>query len=215
MFCGKCGKEFDDNTVFCPNCGERLEKSVSVPPVEINSSVERQGKIIGNILRGVVAVAVIVLVIMGVKKIFFPDSYEKLVKEYCKAIEENDGEKLLSLIPDDYIEAALEDGDFENEEELAGEMEDQMKEAWGKAKDTYGDDINFSCEIVESTKDEDRMKKRNMEMEEEYNLKEEISEYYKLELKIKMEGDKGSGSTTNNIGVMKIDGNWYLDPGSM
>ena len=214
MFCGKCGKKLDDNMVFCPDCGENIKKSASVEPIKLDTSLERQGKIIGNVLRIVVAIVVIVLIIIGVKKLFFRDTYEDLVKKYCNAIEEKNAEKIISLIPNECMEAAVQSG--EDKEEIVRKLENHLNSMWINAKNKYGDELDFSYDIIKTKKcDEDRIKKLNMEFKDEYDIKGEISECYNLELKIELKGDKGSISKTPDINVIKIDENWYLDPGSI
>ena len=69
MFCGKCGKEIDNNVQFCQFCGNQIVKGeTSEEKKEIDSSVhkpeqEESNGIIGIIITGIIFIILICLLL--------------------------------------------------------------------------------------------------------------------------------------------------------
>lgn len=68
MFCARCGKEIDNDSTFCPFCGQKTDEPVerggSSP--KPGASAKKPGK---KVIRGIAAVVVVLLVIFGITKI--------------------------------------------------------------------------------------------------------------------------------------------------
>ena len=62
MYCGQCGKEINDNSVFCPYCGNKMEVTNIVQEKRSPESIINA---IG-LLRNICAVLSIVFLISGV-----------------------------------------------------------------------------------------------------------------------------------------------------
>ena len=56
MFCGKCGKEYEEGTLFCPGCGTRIDDDVSVTG---NESITGEEKAETNAKEKITVVAII------------------------------------------------------------------------------------------------------------------------------------------------------------
>lgn len=216
MFCGKCGSECDEDTVFCPNCGEKVGQELDAPVNAVESSIDQQGKMIGNILRIAIAVVVVVVVVIGVKTIFFSKGYVKVVKKYYKAVENADGKELMSLFPDEYNEYLMDVSDYDDEEEMIEDKDEALEDSWDEAKDSFGEDVAFTYEIQKCKElDEDELKEINEDYKDDFDFEEEVSKGYEVKVRVIMEGEDKKESETQKLNVIKIKGKWYLDPGSI
>ena len=72
MYCGQCGKEINDNSVFCPYCGNKMEVTNIVQEKRSPESIINA---IG-LLRNICAVLSIVFLISGVFCVKVSDSYK-------------------------------------------------------------------------------------------------------------------------------------------
>lgn len=59
MFCSKCGKEIDDNAVFCKYCGTRFNNT-EVPP---QNTIKHNKMNVGSIIGGIVLVIIFYYII--------------------------------------------------------------------------------------------------------------------------------------------------------
>ncbi len=68
MFCARCGKEIDNDSTFCPFCGQKTDE-----PVERGGGGPKPGapakKPGKKVIRGIAAVVVVLLVIFGITKV--------------------------------------------------------------------------------------------------------------------------------------------------
>ncbi len=69
MFCARCGKEIDNDSTFCPFCGQKTDEPVEsgggIPKPKTGSAKKSGRKVIG----GIAAVAVVVLIIFGISRL--------------------------------------------------------------------------------------------------------------------------------------------------
>lgn len=67
MFCARCGKEIDDDSTFCPFCGQNTNEPVeSGGGGKSKESVKMPGK---KVIGGIAVVAVVLLVVFGISKV--------------------------------------------------------------------------------------------------------------------------------------------------
>lgn len=96
MFCAKCGKEIDNDSTFCPFCGQNTNE-----PVESGGggkpkvSVKMPGK---KVIGGIAAVAVMVLVVFGISKVIGG------ISNRAKSLPE----KLFAMSAEDYVSLTRE-----------------------------------------------------------------------------------------------------------
>lgn len=62
MFCGKCGAQYDEGALFCPKCGNSLQKNANMPVKEVENTLVKQKK--GG-KKWLVAVIIIFLILGG------------------------------------------------------------------------------------------------------------------------------------------------------
>lgn len=63
-FCSKCGTEMEDNAAFCPNCGDKDEKTVNV-----NVNVNKTAPMIAK--RDIVVAIILSIVTCGIYSIYW------------------------------------------------------------------------------------------------------------------------------------------------
>ena len=113
MFCNNCGKQIDDATVFCPNCGAKVnadmtgnsaDKEVSAVAVEA-TDVKKKKKGKGGMIAGIAAAVVVIAAGAGTALYFTSDTYKigKNVKLAAKNYDNGDYDSAL-----EYYEAVLE-----------------------------------------------------------------------------------------------------------
>lgn len=101
MFCGKCGSEIKENTLYCSNCGQRLSQT------DLPKSKENKMKnwICVNKKKVIVAVSILAVLIIGLtifcaspkKKIDYTD-YLEVLQVCCDAVNERDKEILDDIV---------------------------------------------------------------------------------------------------------------------
>lgn len=68
MYCNKCGKEIQDNKLFCINCGEKIEKSINI--------LSRTGNNFG-LSKGIMIINNIIMIIVGLGFICTANKWNK------------------------------------------------------------------------------------------------------------------------------------------
>ncbi len=69
MFCARCGKEIDNDSTFCPFCGQKTDEPVESgggTPKPKTGFAKKSGR---KVIRGIAAVAVVVLMIFGISRL--------------------------------------------------------------------------------------------------------------------------------------------------
>ena len=62
MYCMKCGKEIEDGTNFCPNCGMNLRANETARPIQ---QEQGSGKSIVSLVLGIVGIIAWIIPIIG------------------------------------------------------------------------------------------------------------------------------------------------------
>ncbi len=115
MYCGKCGKEIDNDSEFCSFCGEkirtrlRMEPSnplTSVPKKQIN--VKSQKVIVGThkkniwrILLGVSALVILVCACFVILNLIDSNSYEKPIATFMEGLSRRDNDAIDKIVAPD------------------------------------------------------------------------------------------------------------------
>lgn len=216
MICKKCGAEFEG--VFCPNCGQKVDEGAvnagasdagtadtgtvntsTVDSISLESTTERQGKMIGNILRIAVGVVALILIIVVVRLIFFKGDYEDLVNDFYKAVEKQDGGAVMDMM----LPELMEKSDYSDEY-----MEENVQKIIESTYETYakkcGEGFDITGEIIKDSEDKEKLEDMNEELETD------AEECRQLKIRVKIEGDDGTDEDEETITVVKVKGRWYF-----
>lgn len=200
MFCGYCGQQNPDDSLFCSNCGASLQTSPAVHPPVANGSGSFKGpdsrtvKIIAAAAGCVAALIVVVVLLINV----LGGGETKPVKTFLTGLEKCNVEKMLSVFPDEIMDEA--DLDKSDIRDLQEELEDIMDD----------EDIKISFEIKD-TKDVKRSTLRELQdlYDDAYDL--EVTDAKTIKAKVTAEVDGDKEKETMEFGVVKIGGKWYMD----
>lgn len=139
------------------------------------------------------------------------DSYESIVDDYFKAIKEGDAEKIVSLFPEDYMDGLVENYYADDKDEY---IEWQQEELDDLLEDLEDEDVDIS-KLKYKITDKNKFSKSEIK-----DLKEQLEEWYEVELDIKeavtlfvdatapVDGNKET--TDMWLRVVKVDGSWYI-----
>ena len=137
-------------------------------------------------------------------------SHKSVVKTLFASIEKGDAEKMLSLFPEEVLEAMEEN--LGDEDEVLEYFEDAMDSLMDEFEDMYGDDIKITYEIEDEDElDEDDIDEIIDFYEEYLDADLDIEAAYELEVEATIEGEDDDDTDEMTIFVIKIDGKWYLD----
>ena len=212
MFCKNCGTQLKEGAKFCPKCG--------TPAANVNtggngggyqggaSPVQPQKKppyLAIGLIAIVVGVVIVLAVVLG--KSVFGKGYEKPIKTMVKGVEEQDGRVISSVFPEKTVEAM--------EDELGFDKKDF--EYIFSRKDWENKDVKVKYEIEYNKKlDKDAIEDIEDEIKKELDIREDISAARELDvtMTVYVDGDEEDDNDTT-IEVIKVDGNWYINPISL
>ncbi len=135
-------------------------------------------------------------------------SYERVVDTYIQASFEGDAKKILSLMPDSFVDCVVEEEFEGDKEEMIYELEDMLDELVDMLEEYEIDLKTISYEIVyvqdmefDDIDDiEDEYRKADLDIKEGKEVK--------VELKIPINGEERTNSMY--IDIVKIGTSWYL-----
>lgn len=168
----------------------------------------------------VAAVAVLIVVIS-----LAGGGYKRTVKDFMKAFEKSDAEKMIEIA----MPKAMQEAYFDDEEELEDYidmMDDSLDDLWDEIEDSDGK-VEWKIKRAESLKklkglrseaedygydDIDDYRER---MEDVYELDEKkIKKVYAVEIEMEVEMDDDTEENDAIIFVYKYKGKWYVDMAS-
>ena len=213
MFCGKCGAKNADSARFCTKCGAKLnpgEVPSHNPSVHAGSADQNEAnRRVGMIATAVAAVLVVFLCLA----LFGGRSYKATVNTYVKASTGLKAKPILSLLPDQIIDYAVEVEEYENRAELVEEVEEILKDQHDYIEKNLGDDWKVSHKIVNvknvTGDDFDKLKKA-------YKIADiRVTAAKTVEVKLTVKAGDTEATNTMYVSVIKIGRSWYLDFESM
>lgn len=214
MFCGQCGTNMPDDSVFCPECGAPVTPNPAPAPTPIptpinpdpvnNSATSKRNRYIG---LGVVAAAVVLVVVLCVT-LFGGRSYNSVVKKGMNALLDADGKAMINLFPKDFIDYMCDEEDV-TKAELIDELEEELDDEL-EGLSAFYDVLDIDYEITK-TKDFSKKNLRELsdECEDEYGFEVKDAKEATIQFTIK-------GSTLGDImptmkwTVIKVGRNWCL-----
>ncbi|MBO5460579.1 MAG: zinc ribbon domain-containing protein [Ruminococcus sp.] len=212
MFCRKCGAQISGAEKFCPQCGAQVIPAQQPnngsgfqagPASQPVKAAAGKNKVPYLAIGALVIIAVIVIVL--VKTLFFSNNYEKPIKNFMKAVEEQDTDLLLSVFPDEIYEYMEEETGMDEEE-----VEEYMEYSVESMADYYLGDIKIKYEIDDVR---DLSKGEIQDIEDEFydimDIKDGKS--VEIETKVYVDGEKVEDEDIT-LEVIKVGGKWYLNP---
>lgn len=223
MFCGNCGTKNEDHAMFCQNCGARLDggggnqnlnqnQQWQEQPVQPDSNFVYQNEVSAPIVTPqkktgklkiiVPAAAVVVVVFLLFSLLGGRGGYKKVVENLIEGSLNQDAEKILSVIPDAYMDYADVD-----KKEAISEIQDELDDM--DIYDLLGDNVDIDYKIgdAEDIKGDDL--KDIKEDCEEYGVK--VSAAKSVDVKFTVKTDLGTDSQTVSVPVIKVGRKWYIN----
>lgn len=202
MFCRKCGEKIEEGNVFCPNCGERTTgERIEQQMYNVKKEKDNQRR---NRIIGIVGIAIILViaVLVIVKRVsLFNGGYEKVIENYVRAIQEEDGELLRSLYPSEVVEYTEGSDSTYNKEEMTEICKEIRKELAGGIENYQ--DIEYDIVSAEEI-GEAELENLNKQIED-YDFT--IRQAYYINLKMYIPEKEACDDTCC---VVKIHGKWYM-----
>lgn len=209
-FCGNCGTTIPEGSPFCPTCGA---PAPAPAPAQGGNKFDLK-KII---IAGVAVVLVVVLCIVLFSSCGGgggASSPEKVVDKFLTAAYKDfDAEATFKcMMPEDIIDEQMEKEDMEPDEAYE-EFQDKLDDL----KEAFEDnDVKISWEIGDVDElDKDDIKDIQEIYEDQMDLDIEIEDAATVEVELIAEADGDENSMDMDWSVVKIDGDWYVDVGSM
>lgn len=225
MFCGKCGAQIPDNSVFCPSCGANLGSNNSqnnnntpaqnqynptpYPNVNKGGTGAKLGanknQIIGMAAIGLIALVILVLIfsLVGGR------GYKKTAEKFVASVMEADAKSMLKLIPEKVKTGALEDMGYSKKDTkiLAEELEDEFGYL---SMMSELDDFSYKCKVTGAEKYKTKeLRDIQNEYKEEYGVKVKDAKKVKVNLTVKYVGLEEDQEL--EIPVIKVGKSWYVD----
>lgn len=206
MFCGKCGANNTEGATFCKSCGEKLGEAVSA---ELSGSKKNNNKVIG-----IVAVSVLAVVIVVCFAVFAGGrSYKATIEDLITSTFEIDARTIISLIPEEAIEYALDKEDM-SKRELIEEIDYQLEKSV-KQYDRYFDNWEYSYEITEVVDTTGKkLKGIKEDYKDELDIAVKAAKNVTVETKITADDDFENTNSMELL-LIKVGNSWYLDVYSM
>ena len=212
-FCGNCGTAIPEGSAFCPNCG------AAAPNAPANNTASEGGKKF-DMKKLVISVVAIVLVVLLCVLLFSgcgngASSAEKVAKKYAEATFEScDYADIIELYHEDTIEDRIDDGNFDDEDEMIEDMSEDMQDRMDDLEKKY-DNLSISWE-VKKVKDADKSVRKEIRefYDDEYDLEVDEVKIAHIEVTYEYEDDDGDEDDFEeglDLRIVEIGGRWYLD----
>ena len=211
MFCGNCGAQMPDGTVYCPECGAK--QNVATANVSngspVNDMVNKVKSMDKNRLIGIGAVAVVVIILLFV--IFGGRGPEATLKKYYKLQLKGEYIAANKLYPSKYLDYLIEEYYDDDKSEYKEEMKDREEDTKDDLKDE-----DFKLEYVKVEEDDNYTDSQIEDIEDyyedEYDIKLKIKDAKDMKVKVKYKYDGETVKNEDTMTVIKIGGKWYVAP---
>lgn len=216
MFCTKCGKEISDDSQFCIHCGAKQTPMVSV---SIDRKIQKSGnnKKIAN-KKIIAVIAVIVFALVVVRPIVTGRSVEKTIDVFFDAINDGDGEKMLSVMPDEQVDYVVREAGV-TKEEYINKINTALNELkTGKGLGTLGESssesinsISMNYDIVSETDySEEELKQLNEKLKEKDIQDVKKAKKVKISIGAKINSAELKSAMSSELQMIKIKNKWYI-----
>lgn len=212
-FCASCGTALNDGTLFCTNCGARVNQQQAVQPVPVYGQPEvspppkkkKAGLFIG-IAAGVLGFVFVVAAICAAFFLFSVKDYQKPVEEWAAAIQENDADKMedihLSITCNNWFLSVYRIANFSKTVEYFNE----------EFENEVGADYELSVDYGKCTKFTEHETEHLNELLEAIGTENvEIEKAYYVEASLHARGKYGDYKTDEyTFVVVQVDGEWSV-----
>ncbi|WP_282924052.1 zinc-ribbon domain-containing protein [Mediterraneibacter massiliensis] len=212
MFCKNCGAQLNEGVKFCSKCGAPAAGGDNSGQQDDSNTRAQAAKKPPYLAIGAIVLGVIVLLLAG--KFLFGRGYVKPLKAFVKGIEQEDGEKILSVYSKKTVKKMEDNFGLEGR---------KLEKYWEKnaiyaltSEELEGKDIKIKYKIEDNEKlDKDDIKDIEKELKEYMDIREDVSAARELEVAFTIyeDGDK-EDEVDVTMEVIKVDGKWYLNWGS-
>lgn len=217
MFCSRCGYEIKGEARFCPKCGNPLniQGTKQQRAGQINggtSTLSNGGDMRINAKKRPPYLAIgtlvllAVLVIFGIRFLFFRSTYETPLKKIVKSVENKDVKTLLDVIPDSLLDTIKERTGLDMDTVVSYFGDSYLNDLAAYTGDLK---IDYEIEHVEA------LSRAEMKEIEDYfegylgTIQDAKELQFSYELYVDGELDE-EGNTS--VEVIKVDGKWYVNP---
>lgn len=215
MFCGACGAKNPDGAAFCQSCGAPLREMQAEAVPQGGSAADSIQSSQRNKMIGIAAVAAaaIVVVFLAVN-LLGGRGYESTVTKFLDASLDGDAETIISLLPDEMVDQALEELGYHpsDRDEAVEELNAALQSAAGSLKEALGDNLKVSYNVVSA---EDLSASKLLELRQSYSVYDidvDGAKEVDVEMTVTATALDLSGTYTLTVPVVQVGRSWYLDP---
>ena len=214
MFCGACGAKNPDGAAFCQSCGAPLREMQAEAVPQGGSAADSIQSSQRNKMIGIAAVAAaaIVVVFLAVN-LLGGRGYESTVTKFLDASLDGDAETIISLLPDEMVDQAMEELGYHpsDRDEAVEELNAALQSAAGSLKEALGDNLKVSYNVVSA---EDLSASKLLELRQSYSVYDidvDGAKEVDVEMTVTATALDLSGTYTLTVPVVQVGRSWYLD----
>ena len=214
MFCGAFGAKNPDGAAFCQSCGAPLREMQAEAVPQEGSAADSIQSSQRNKMIGIAAVAAaaIVVVFLAVN-LLGGRGYESTVTKFLDATLDGDAETIISLLPDEMVDQALEELGYHpsDRDQAVEELDAALQSAAGSLKDALGDNLKVSYNVVSA---EDLSASKLLELRQSYSVYDidvDGAKEVDVEMTVTATALDLSGTYTLTVPVVQVGRSWYLD----
>ena len=215
MFCKNCGTPVPDGVSFCPQCGTPtgMNPAGAAGGQKNTAYGAKKRPYLAIGLIAVLAVAAIILIVF-LGRLIFGGGYKKPIKTFVQGMEEEDGEKILSAFSKKTVDE-LEDMSGLDKRDFEREYDDFIQIFTDE--DLDGEDIKLKYKIEDSEKlNKDDIKDIRDELKDSLGVREDISAAREVDIVLTIYiDDEEEDKVDVSMDVIKVDGKWYINYGSI
>ena len=214
MFCGACGAKNPDGAAFCQSCGAPLREMQAEAVPQEGSAADSIQSSQRNKMIGIAAVAVAAIVVVFLAfNLLGGRGYESTVTKFLDASLDGDAETIISLLPDEMVDQALEELGYHpsDRDEAVEELNAALQSAAGSLKEALGDNLKVSYNVVSA---EDLSASELLELRQSYSVYDidvDGAKEVDVEMTVTATALDLSGTYTLTVPVVQVGRSWYLD----
>lgn len=214
MFCGACGTKNPDGAAFCQSCGAPLREMQAEAVPQGGSAADSIQSSQRNKMIGIAAVAAAAIVVVFLAfNLLGGRGYESTVTKFLDASLDGDAETIISLLPDEMVDQALEELGYHpsDRDEAVEELNAALQSAAGSLKEALGDNLKVSYNVVSA---EDLSASKLLELRQSYSVYDidvDGAKEVDVEMTVTATALDLSGTYTLTVPVVQVGRSWYLD----